>query len=72
MDAGDGRSVAKLTAVVLGNRRAGEVEVMDGLSAGDVVVTAGLLKIRDGVPVQVLESGGPSPPPVAQNKPVTG
>ena len=72
VDAGDGNSVAKLTAVVLGKRRAGEVEVMDGLSAGDVVVTAGLLKIRDGVPVQVLESGGPSPPPVAQNKPVTG
>ena len=32
VDAGDGKSVAKLTAVVLGKRRAGEVEVVDGLA----------------------------------------
>ena len=32
VDAGDGKSVAKLTAVVLGKRRAGEVEVRRGCS----------------------------------------
>lgn len=71
IEGGDGKSIAKLTPVVLGNRRAGEVEVTQGLAAGDVVVDAGLLKIRDGVPVQVQPppSGEPS---VAQNKPATG
>jgi membrane fusion protein (multidrug efflux system) len=62
VDEGDGKQVAKLTEVTLGNRRRGEVEVRAGLSAGDVIVTAGLLKIRDGVPVQVLAPGGPPAP----------
>lgn len=68
----DGKSVAKLTAVVLGARRGGEVEVMEGLTPGDVVVDAGLLKIRDGVPVQILPTAGVVAPEVAQNKPATG
>ena len=34
-----------------GQRRDGEVEVINGLKPGDVVVTAGQLKIRDGSPV---------------------
>ncbi len=45
---------AKLTAVKLGVRRAGDVEVLEGLAAGDTVVTDGQLKIRDGAPVSVL------------------
>jgi len=49
---------ATLTEVRLGQRRAGDVEVLEGLGAGDVVVTAGQLKIRDGVPVTVLDAGG--------------
>jgi membrane fusion protein (multidrug efflux system) len=74
VDAGDGKQVAKLTQVELGSRRKGEAEVRDGLAAGDVIVTAGLLKIRDGVPVQVLPPGGapapqPGGPPTAQGGP---
>jgi membrane fusion protein (multidrug efflux system) len=61
--------VAKLTPVKLGNRRKGEVEVSEGLLAGDLIVTAGLLKIRDGVPVKVQPPGGEpaakASPPVA-------
>lgn len=42
------------TRVVLGERRNAEVEIAKGLVPGDMVVTAGQLKIRDGVPVTVL------------------
>ena len=57
----DGKPVAKLTQVELGARRQGEVEVRGGLAAGDSVVTAGLLKVRDGVPIK------PEPPPTVQD-----
>ena len=73
VDGGDGKSVVKLTPVQLGARRQGEVEVREGLAPGDVVVTAGLLKIRDGVPVQVQAPGGqPATPTAAANKPAAG
>lgn len=48
----DGKVVQ--TRVVLGERRNAEVEIAKGLAPGDMVVTAGQLKIRDGVPVTVL------------------
>jgi membrane fusion protein (multidrug efflux system) len=44
------------TRVTLGERRNAEVEISKGLAPGDMVVTAGQLKIRDGVPVTVLPS----------------
>ena len=72
MAGGDGKSVARLTPVVLGARRGGEVEVMQGLAPGDVVVDAGLLKIRDGVPVQILPAAGATVPEAARNRPATG
>jgi membrane fusion protein (multidrug efflux system) len=50
---------AALTPVVLGQRRFGEVEVREGLAAGDTVVTAGQLKLRDGAPVTVRGAGEP-------------
>ena len=49
----DGR--AKRFKVDIGQRREGQVEVLAGLTAGDVVVTAGQLKLRDGVQVSVTE-----------------
>ncbi len=48
----------KLTKVVTGTRREGRVEIVDGLSAGDEVVTAGQLKIRDGSAVSVVGATG--------------
>jgi membrane fusion protein (multidrug efflux system) len=45
----DGR--ANRVKIEVGQRRDGNVEVLKGLSATDIVVTAGHLKIRDGVPV---------------------
>ena len=39
VDPGDGKpKVAKLTPVKLGERRKGEVEVREGLAAGDLIV----------------------------------
>jgi len=41
-----------MTKVKLGIRRAAEVEIVEGLNPDDVVVTAGQIKLRDGVPVR--------------------
>jgi membrane fusion protein (multidrug efflux system) len=48
----EGRAARR--AVTLGQRRAGAVEVRDGLSEGELVVTRGLQKARDGAPVNIL------------------
>jgi membrane fusion protein (multidrug efflux system) len=37
-----------------GQRRDGQVEIVEGLAAGDVIVTSGQLKVRDGTPVRIL------------------
>lgn len=42
--------------VELGMRRAGNVEVLDGLSAGERIVTEGTVKLRDGIRVQPVAS----------------
>lgn len=54
---------AKQTPVVLGLRRPGEVEILEGLAAGDVVVTEGQIKLQDGMPVQLLPPPGEAPAP---------
>jgi membrane fusion protein, multidrug efflux system len=48
-----------LTKVELGVRHPGEVEVLKGLSANDVVVTDGQMKLKDGAPVMVLPPPAP-------------
>lgn len=52
----DGR--AAVTEVELGHRRPGRVEVVSGLAAGDVVVTAGHQQVRDGARVDVVTAAG--------------
>jgi len=52
----DGKAVR--TGVEVGQRRDGRVEIVKGLAAGDIVVTAGQLKLRDGTPVSVADLGG--------------
>ena len=56
---------ATLAKVKIGVRRAAQVEVVEGLVAGDVVVTAGQLKLREGAPVRAIGEGAPSAPPAA-------
>lgn len=45
---------AEMAEVTLGQRQAGQVEVVEGLTAGDVIVTAGHMKVQPGMPVTVL------------------
>jgi membrane fusion protein (multidrug efflux system) len=60
---------AQRVKIRTGVRRAGAVEVVEGLAAGDTVVTAGQLKLRDGVPVAAGgPAGKPSAPPVAEKQ----
>nr|WP_242480316.1 efflux RND transporter periplasmic adaptor subunit [Rhodovibrio sodomensis] len=52
----DGKAVE--TKVIVGQRRFGTVQVVSGLDAGDVVVTAGQMKLRDGAAVQPANRPG--------------
>ncbi len=52
----DGKAV--LTNVKTGLRRQGKVQILDGVMAGDRVVIAGQLKLRDGVAVQSVGRQG--------------
>ena len=49
----------KQTPVKTGQRLAGSVEIVEGLKAGDIVVTAGQLKLRDGAPVKPVDDAAP-------------
>ncbi len=44
----------KRVLVEIGQRRAGQVEILGGLQQGDQVVVAGLQKVADGTPVRIL------------------
>ena len=50
----------------IGQRREGKVEVMAGLTPDDVVVTAGVIKLREGVPVTIANSA-PAASPVGKS-----
>jgi membrane fusion protein, multidrug efflux system len=52
---------AKLTQVTIGKRSDGEVEIVTGLTASDIVVTDGQMKLQDGFGVMT------GPPPAATN-----
>lgn len=53
---------ARQVRIKLGGRRAGEVEVLEGLEEGQSVVTDGLVKMRDGIKVLAK---APQPAPAA-------
>jgi membrane fusion protein (multidrug efflux system) len=53
--------IARLTEVQLGGRRVGQAEIIAGLAAGDVVVTAGQVKLRDGAAVRVIDAAATAP-----------
>ncbi len=52
---------AALTKIKIGQRRTGEVEILEGLTPKDTVVTAGQMKIRDGAPIMILDPAGAKP-----------
>lgn len=49
---------AERVKVGVGVRRGTQVEITQGVRPGDLVVTAGQLKLRDGAPVKVMSAGG--------------
>lgn len=51
----DGKAVQ--VPVTVGQRSIGRAEILKGLEPGDTVITAGQLKIRNGSPVNVIDSG---------------
>lgn len=57
----DGKAVQ--TRVEPGRRMDGKVEIKSGVSAGDKVITAGQMKLRDGMPVAVLDNKAAPPAP---------
>lgn len=61
-----------LVKVKLGVRRAAQVEVAEGLAEGDLVVTAGQLKLRDGAAVRPVGEGAPAAAPAAATGPAAG
>lgn len=63
----DGKAV--MTKVKTGQRRAGQVEITEGLKAGDEVITAGQMKIRPDAPVKVIASTDPK---AAAQEPAAG
>ena len=48
----DGKAAKR--PVVTGTRRPGIVEIVEGLATGDVIVSSGLQRVRDGAPVRIL------------------
>ena len=62
---------AKLTQVTTGKRSDGEVEIVSGLAASDVVVTDGQMKLQDGFGVMTgppPTAGAPTAPAAANDK----
>jgi membrane fusion protein, multidrug efflux system len=47
---------AILTKITLGQRRTGDVEVIEGLNANDFVITAGQMKLRPNATITILSS----------------
>jgi membrane fusion protein (multidrug efflux system) len=56
----DGKAVQQ--KVTIGERRAGEVEIREGVNDGDIVVTDGQMKLRDGAPVTVMQAADEKDP----------
>ena len=66
----DGKAV--LTEVRIGLRETGRVEIVDGLKAGDRIITAGQIKVRDGADVRVVERDAPTAPTAAADENARG
>lgn len=59
-EASEGGTIARRREVKPGGRREGEVEILEGLSPGEQVISRGTLKVRDGALVRIasIDSGG--------------
>lgn len=50
---------AKMVSVNTGLRQKGQAEITKGLQIGDIVITAGHMKVQDGMPVQSIPKASP-------------
>jgi membrane fusion protein (multidrug efflux system) len=41
--------------VKTGERTKNKIQILQGLSKGDTIITTGLLEVRDGMPVEIKE-----------------
>ncbi len=64
IDGADGKKVSQRLEAKLGLRLPGQVEILEGLKAGDAVVTAGHARLMrgDSVPVRVIDLNAPAGP----------
>lgn len=49
----DGKQIAQHRTIKTGKRQQGRVEILDGLQAGDIVVSEGQVKLRNNIPVTI-------------------
>lgn len=64
----DGAKVARRVPIEVGRREPGIVEILSGVEEGQLVVTDGLLGLRDGAAVEVIgEFEGPAKPYTPEN-----
>ncbi len=73
VDGPDGRKLAQRIEAKLGLRLPGKVELLEGVAAGDLVVTAGQGRLQRGdmLPVRVIDLSRPAAPPGA-GRPASG
>ena len=50
----DGESKARKTKVIIGQRKPGWVQILEGVEAGQEVIVEGTLKVRDGAGVKII------------------
>lgn len=62
-DGADGTKEVTRATVELGERRGGRVAVLNGVKAGDTVVTSGLVKLENGSRVAIADKQNPLAPP---------
>ncbi len=64
----DEQRIARQVEVGVGARRAGEVEILSGIDAGDLIVVEGTVSIREGSPVELVDAD----PDAVWQRPATG
>lgn len=71
-DTSGAQPVARRVKIEPGLRLNGRVEIVAGLSEGQMVITEGALRVREGAPVVILEEGMLQPKPAARSGSVAG
>ncbi len=68
----EGNPVARRQEIKIGLRLNGQVEVLEGLKAGEKVITDGLISVRDGSPLNIQDNPNDQPDTPSSNGSSTG